>query len=140
MVVFMVESGNGFFNSMMSAPSLQRARRLVKSLHPRSAPIITFKSAGCFASEGSFRDRFVQATPQTNSSDSPAPRGGDSAMIRQEDSKEGMAVHQPDFRAPIDHGTSYVIRRCYAYKRLTRDQGHSPQYRSASWTVVSLAI
>ena len=32
-------------------------------------------------------------------------------MIRQEDSKEGMIDHQPDFRAPVDHGTSYVFER-----------------------------
>ncbi|KAL8812696.1 MAG: hypothetical protein Q9200_000840 [Gallowayella weberi] len=42
----------------------------------------------------------------TDSSDSPAPRSGDSAMIRQEGSREAMVDHQPDFHAPVDHGTS----------------------------------
>ncbi|KAL8690181.1 MAG: hypothetical protein Q9218_004314 [Villophora microphyllina] len=42
----------------------------------------------------------------TGSSDSPAPRSGDSAMIRQEGSEAAIIGHQPDFHAPVDHGTS----------------------------------
>ncbi|KAL8927344.1 MAG: hypothetical protein Q9172_001423 [Xanthocarpia lactea] len=42
----------------------------------------------------------------TDASSSPAPRSGDSSMIRQEGSQEAMVNHQPDFRAPVDHGTS----------------------------------
>ncbi|KAL8723555.1 MAG: hypothetical protein Q9225_000190 [Loekoesia sp. 1 TL-2023] len=48
----------------------------------------------------------TEATRTTGSSDSPAPRAGDSAMIRQEGSEGALISHQPDFHAPIDHGTS----------------------------------
>ncbi|KAI4251972.1 MAG: hypothetical protein L6R42_008162 [Xanthoria sp. 1 TBL-2021] len=42
----------------------------------------------------------------TDPSSSPAPRSGDSSMIRQEGSEGALISHQPDFHAPIDHGTS----------------------------------
>lgn len=42
----------------------------------------------------------------TGSSDSPAPRSMDSAMVRQEGAEAAIIGHQPDFHAPIDHGTS----------------------------------
>ncbi|KAL8709971.1 MAG: hypothetical protein Q9220_005422 [cf. Caloplaca sp. 1 TL-2023] len=48
----------------------------------------------------------TEAARSTGPSDSPAPRAGDSAMIRQEGAQEAMVDHQPDFHAPVDHGTS----------------------------------
>ncbi|KAL8840715.1 MAG: hypothetical protein Q9170_001233 [Blastenia crenularia] len=42
-----------------------------------------------------------EATRTTGASDSPAPRSGDSAMIRQEGPKGALIDHQPDFHAPI---------------------------------------
>ena len=73
-------------------------------------PLSHFRYASYDASEQTYKDRSVQPSPKADRDTAPAPRSGDSAMIREEDSKEGMAAHQPDFRAPIDHGTSYVPR------------------------------
>ena len=50
-----------------------------------------------------------EASRTTGASDPPAPRSGDSAMIRQEGSEGALVDHQPDFHAPIDHGTSSVM-------------------------------
>ncbi|KAL9601065.1 MAG: hypothetical protein Q9219_002774 [cf. Caloplaca sp. 3 TL-2023] len=47
-----------------------------------------------------------EAPRMTGASDSPAPRSGDSSMIRQEGSEGALVNHQPDFHAPVDHGTS----------------------------------
>lgn len=51
-------------------------------------------------------DPSMQPAP-SDSSEAPAPPAGDSSMIRQEDASEGTVKHQPDFNAPVDHGTSY---------------------------------
>lgn len=60
----------------------------------------------------------------TDPSSSPAPRSGDSAMIRQEGSEGALISHQPDFHAPVDHGTSYepAIQNydCIQAKQLSR--------------------
>lgn len=53
-------------------------------------------------------DRSVEPAPKAQSSDPPAAAAGDSGMIRQEGSSEGMASHHPDWHAPVDHGTSWV--------------------------------
>ena len=54
-------------------------------------------------------DRAVQPSPKSDSSQSPAPTAGDSAMIRQESPSEAMVRHnQPDYEATVDHGTSSV--------------------------------
>ncbi|KAI4274081.1 MAG: hypothetical protein LQ337_004189 [Flavoplaca oasis] len=47
-----------------------------------------------------------EAERATDSSSSPAPRPGDSSMIRQEGSEGALISHQPDFHAPVDHATS----------------------------------
>ncbi|KAI4182501.1 MAG: hypothetical protein L6R41_005946 [Letrouitia leprolyta] len=51
-------------------------------------------------------DLSEEATRTTGASDSPAARTGESGMIRQEGVEGAMVRHQPDFHAPIDHGTS----------------------------------
>ncbi|KAL9014362.1 MAG: hypothetical protein Q9173_000980 [Seirophora scorigena] len=51
-------------------------------------------------------DTSNEASRTTGSVDSPAPTPGDSAMIRQEGAQEALVDHQPDFHAPVDHGTS----------------------------------
>jgi len=48
----------------------------------------------------------TEPAPKSDASESPAPAAGDSSMIRQEDASQAMADHQPDFNAPVDHGTS----------------------------------
>ena len=45
---------------------------------------------------------------KTDATVPPAPAPGGSSMIREEDPAEGMVDHQPDYHAPIDHGTSWV--------------------------------
>ena len=55
---------------------------------------------------GQYQSSTVKPEATAEASDSPEPSKGDSEMIRQEDSKEGMVDHQPDYYAPIDHGTS----------------------------------
>lgn len=57
-------------------------------------------------SNDNYQDRSVQPAPKSDASTSPAPKAGDSAMIRQEEPGEALTGHQPDYRAPIDHGTS----------------------------------
>ncbi|KAL9127350.1 MAG: hypothetical protein Q9217_003764 [Psora testacea] len=64
------------------------------------APTITLKTAP------DYRASTVKPDPTSKATDSPAPAKGDSEMIRQEDPGEGMVNHQPDYHAPIDHGTS----------------------------------
>ena len=51
-------------------------------------------------------DRSIQPAPKSDSSDAPAAAAGGSSMIREEDSSGGMVDHQPDYHAPVDHGTS----------------------------------
>ncbi|MCJ1257789.1 NADH:ubiquinone oxidoreductase 21kD subunit [Lignoscripta atroalba] len=51
-------------------------------------------------------DPSQQPPPKSESSDSPAARPGDSAMIRQEGASEGMVNHQPNYHAPVDFATS----------------------------------
>ncbi|KAL9633642.1 MAG: hypothetical protein Q9164_004577 [Protoblastenia rupestris] len=55
---------------------------------------------------GQYQSSTVKPEATSEASDSPEPSKGDSEMIRQEDSKEGLVDHQPDYHAPIDHGTS----------------------------------
>lgn len=50
--------------------------------------------------------RSTESQPKSAPSDSPAAKSGDSSMIRQEDASEGIVHHQPDYHAPVDHGTS----------------------------------
>ena len=56
-----------------------------------------------------YADRSVEPAPKSSSKDSPAPTPSDSGMVREEGPMEGMVDHrQPDYHAPIDHGTSLV--------------------------------
>ena len=56
-----------------------------------------------------YTDRSVEPAPKSSSKDSPAPTPSDSGMIREEEPMEGMVDHhQPNYHAPIDHGTSLV--------------------------------
>lgn len=57
-------------------------------------------------SSGEYQDRSAQPAPKSDASTSPAPTSGDSAMITQQGPGEGMVDHQPDYHAPVDHGTS----------------------------------
>lgn len=51
-------------------------------------------------------DRSVEPAPKAEASDPPAAEAGDSGMIRQEGSSEGMVSHHPDWHAPVDFATS----------------------------------
>lgn len=53
-----------------------------------------------------YADRSAQPAPKASPEDPPTARSSDSGMIRQEDPTEGLVDHQPDYHAPIDHGTS----------------------------------
>ena len=56
-----------------------------------------------------YADRSVEPAPKSSSKDSPAPTPSDSGMVREEGPMEGMVDHQqPNYHAPIDHGTSLV--------------------------------
>ena len=56
-----------------------------------------------------YADRSVEPAPKSSSKDSPAPTPSDSGMAREEGPLEGMVDHrQPNYHAPIDHGTSLV--------------------------------
>ncbi|KAL2039933.1 hypothetical protein N7G274_007336 [Stereocaulon virgatum] len=57
-------------------------------------------------SNGKYADRSAQPAPKASSEDPPSAEPGDSGMIRQEDPAEGLVDHQPNYHAPIDHGTS----------------------------------
>lgn len=58
---------------------------------------------------GEYADRSVEPAPKSSSEDSPAPATKETGMIREEGPMEGMVDHrQPNYHAPIDHGTSLV--------------------------------
>ena len=58
---------------------------------------------------GEYTDRSVEPAPKSSSKDSPEPATRESGMIREEGPMEGMVDHrQPNYHAPIDHGTSLV--------------------------------
>ena len=44
--------------------------------------------------------------PKSDPDTSPAPTMGDSEMVRSEGPEGAIIGHQPDFHAPVDHGTS----------------------------------
>lgn len=48
----------------------------------------------------------AEPASRTNSSDYTTPKAPDTSVIRQEDATEGVADHQLNYHAPIDHGTS----------------------------------
>ncbi|KAI4108177.1 MAG: hypothetical protein L6R37_001217 [Teloschistes peruensis] len=51
-------------------------------------------------------DVSTEAIRVTGSADPPAGKAGESEMIRQEGAEAAIIGHQPDFHAPVDHGTS----------------------------------
>ena len=82
-------------------------RQVVASTLPTSRQIgIAQARWASYSSGDKSHDPSLQPAPKADSSDAPSARAGDSSMIRQEDSAEAMVEHQPDFRAPTDHGTS----------------------------------
>jgi len=92
----------------MSSLRPQRASRLLRPLQSSRRHGIPLQLR--YASEPS-GDHSKQApseepAPKSDSSTAPGARAGESAMIRQEDSREAQVSHQPNFRAPVDHGTS----------------------------------
>lgn len=67
---------------------------------------------------GEYADRSVEPAPKSSSKDSPEPATRESGMIREEGPMEGMVDHrQPNYHAPIDHGTSLVY-----FVRMRRSQ------------------
>ncbi|KAI9713614.1 MAG: hypothetical protein M1820_000997 [Bogoriella megaspora] len=66
-------------------------------IHSRVNCRRTFASTQCHRAEGE--------TP-SSSRDAPAPKPGDSAMIRQEGPSEGQPRHNPDYNVAVDYRTS----------------------------------
>ncbi|MCJ1345094.1 hypothetical protein MMC31_003299 [Peltigera leucophlebia] len=48
----------------------------------------------------------AEPASKTSSSDYATPKAPDTSLIRQDDASEGVADHQLNYHAPIDHGTS----------------------------------
>ena len=94
----------------MSSLRPQHASRLLQPLRSpqRYVAPLQCRYASYSSNDRIHKDSSAEPSPKADAGTSPAPTSGDSAMIRQEDSKEAMVGHQPNFRAPIDHGTSYV--------------------------------
>ena len=97
---------------MMPTLRPQYASKLLRlpRCHQSSISPIQMRSNSNSSNDAPHKHRSVHTSPKSDSSTAPAPPPGDSAMIRQKDSAEGMVDHQPNFRAPIDHGTSYVLQ------------------------------
>ena len=54
-------------------------------------------------------------------------------MVRQEGSEGALVDHQPDYHAPIDHGTSYASHRVtFKTLSLTFTPGSSLRFREGS--------
>lgn len=86
----------------MSVLRAQCAARLLPTMIPirgRLPPIYARHSSDT-------ADRSVQPAPKSDPSEAPAAKPGDSAMIRQQGASAAMVDHSPNFRAPVDHGTS----------------------------------
>ncbi len=95
------------YQSKMSLLRPQYASRLLQAgiaTHQRLPPChIRWASK---TSGGEYQDRSAQPAPKSDASTSPAPTSSDTSMINQQGPGEGMVDHQPDYHAPIDHGTS----------------------------------
>ncbi|KAL8698339.1 MAG: hypothetical protein Q9224_001894 [Gallowayella concinna] len=97
----------------MALPRPVALNRLIRC-HAHPSALLPRQQARWQSYSSNDRSRREQPPPDisnegarvTDPSSSPAPRSGDSAMIRQEGPQEGMVDHQPDFHAPVDHGTS----------------------------------
>jgi hypothetical protein len=87
----------------LSRPTVSHGLRAVRAPQ-QPAPRRTFASTSLCRAKG---DPSTQPAPKSSSQDAPAPKPGDSAMIRQEGPVEGQARHAPDYNVAIDYRTSY---------------------------------
>lgn len=51
-------------------------------------------------------EKSVNPPPKVGASDPPGPGPDNTSMIGQENASQGMIKHQPNYNAPVDHGTS----------------------------------
>lgn len=77
--------------------------RLITRLAPASQRLSSQQIRLTSQSNG---EASAEPASRTNSSDYATPKAPDTSMIRQEDASEGVADHQLNYHAPIDHGTS----------------------------------
>ncbi|MCJ1339848.1 NADH:ubiquinone oxidoreductase 21kD subunit [Bachmanniomyces sp. S44760] len=89
----------------MSLLKSQCAARLV--LYPRGPSVrIAHLYARCERSVPVKPAASKESMRKTDPSDPPAAASGDSSMISQQDASEATVDHNPDYHAPVDHGTS----------------------------------
>lgn len=77
--------------------------KLITRLAPASQRLSSQQIRWTSQSKG---EASAELASRTNSSDYITPKAPDTSMIRQEDASEGVADHQLNYHAPIDHGTS----------------------------------
>ena len=77
--------------------------RLITRLAPASQRLSSQQIRWTSQSDG---EASAEPASKTNSSDYATPKAPDTSMIRQEDASEGVADHQLNYHAPVDHGTS----------------------------------
>lgn len=77
--------------------------RLITRLAPASQRLSSQQVRWTSQSNG---EASAEPASRTNSSDYTTPKAPDTSTIRQEDALEGVADHQLNYHAPIDHGTS----------------------------------
>lgn len=77
--------------------------RLITRLAPASQRLSSQQIRWTSQSNG---EASAEPASRTNSSDYTTPKAPETSMIRQEDASEGVADHQLNYHAPIDHGTS----------------------------------
>lgn len=125
-------------NTMASARPIYSSRLLRGYPVPRALPIRqqsrwqSTPSAGQSHQAQPPPDLSEEATRTTGASDPPAPRTGDSGMIRQEGAEGALVRHHPDFHAPVDHGTSWVATIEYAEVTDRAEIRSGPSLRSQS--------
>ncbi|KAI4205415.1 MAG: hypothetical protein LQ350_000458 [Teloschistes chrysophthalmus] len=85
---------------------LRQSRAIYTSLPHQQARWQSYSSSDRSHSSQPSPDVSTEATRVTGSSDPPAGKAGESEMIRQEGAEAAIIGHQPDFHAPVDHGTS----------------------------------
>lgn len=88
----------------MSFLTLPRTSRLLPSIVPASRPALRLHTRRYATSNTA--DRSKQPDPKVDPLDPPAQQPGASSMISQEDASQAMVSHQPNYHAPVDHGTS----------------------------------
>ncbi|KAL8640038.1 MAG: hypothetical protein Q9228_002996 [Teloschistes exilis] len=85
---------------------LRQSRAICTSLPHQQARWQSYSSSDRSHSSQPPPDVSAEATRVTGSADPPAGKSGESEMIRQEGAEAAIIGHQPDFHAPVDHGTS----------------------------------